>query len=246
MMHLQLARKTWPGADSAVLADIELHVAAGEFVCLVGPSGCGKSTLLALIAGLDAEFSGTLRASADLGLLFQTPRLMPWLTVRENLALVLPQGRCDAHALELLAAMGLDAATLDRYPGQLSGGQQRRVALARAFAARPRLLLLDEPFVSLDAPVAQRLRELLLAQWQAERPGVLFVTHDLDEALTLADRIVFLGGAPAQVVLEWRCGVLRPRSPAAVAGQRAVLLGAHPDLLAGRRGCGPAQESADG
>ena len=233
-LSVELQAKYWPGSDVPVLAGLRLDVAAGEFLCLVGPSGCGKSTLLAAISGLDADFLGRIDAPPERGMLFQTPRLMPWLTVRDNLALVLADGRCSPAAEALLDAMEIPPALLDRYPGQLSGGQQRRVALARAFAVRPRLLLLDEPFVSLDAPVAQRLRELLLEHWMRERPTVLFVTHDLDEALALGDRIVFLGGRPAGIVLELVLPEPRPRAPEAVWRLRRQLLSTHPELLSGR------------
>lgn len=233
-LSIDLRAKRWPGSAEPVLANLRLEAGDGEFVCLVGPSGCGKSTLLAAVAGLDADWDGRIVAPAERGCLFQTPRLMPWLTVRANLGLVLPGGQCTAQAEALLAAMDIEPALLGRYPAQLSGGQQRRVALARAFAVRPRLLLLDEPFVSLDAPVAQKLRELLLAHWLRERPTVLFVTHDLDEALALGDRIVFLGGRPAGIVQETALVEPRPRAPDTIARHRQLLLAAHPELLSGR------------
>ena len=234
MIELHDLRYAWPRAGRDCLAIDALQVGTGETLFLHGPSGCGKSTLLAAVAGLDADWDGRIVAPAERGCLFQTPRLMPWLTVRANLGLVLPGGQCTAQAEALLAAMDIEPALLGRYPAQLSGGQQRRVALARAFAVRPRLLLLDEPFVSLDAPVAQKLRELLLAHWLRERPTVLFVTHDLDEALALGDRIVFLGGRPAGIVLEQVLAEPRPRVPDAVWRLRRQLLSTHPELLSGR------------
>lgn len=160
---------------------------------------------------------------------------MPWLTVLDNVLLVTDASpAAQRRARELLAAMGL-ADVLDAYPGRLSGGMQRRVALARAFVIEPKLLLMDEPFVSLDVPTANRLRAMLVEQWQRSGATVLFVTHDLREALALADRICFLSAAPGRVVLELPLTLARPRAPddAAVQALHAELLARHPELLAG-------------
>ena len=190
-----------------VLRGLDLDVPAGEFLVLLGPSGCGKSTLLGIVGGLDRACAGAVSmdgaAPADLGFMFQEPRLMPWMSVLDNVLLVVPDGvRAQARprALELLRAMELGD-VLDAYPGRLSGGMMRRVALARAFVNEPALLLMDEPFVSLDSPTANRLRAMLLAQWRRCGASVLFVTHDLREALALADRICFLSPSPGRVVL---------------------------------------------
>jgi NitT/TauT family transport system ATP-binding protein len=223
-----------------VLEDLRLSLAAGELACLVGPSGCGKSTLLNIISGLDCAMEGrvTLNGVAPAGgisTVFQNPRLMPWLTVLDNVRLVLDNApKSLARARELLVAMELER-VLDSYPNRLSGGMQRRVALARAFATEPRLLLLDEPFVSLDLPVANRLRNMLIELWQAHRTTVLFVTHDLREALALADRVLFMSGSPGRVVLECPVDLSRPRTldePGVLALQTR-LLAEHPDLLTG-------------
>lgn len=245
MLDIDIREKRFPGRtpgnDHVALRDLRLHVAEGEFVCLVGPSGCGKSTLLNLVNGLDRSVDGHVRlrdaeAGERIGIMFQNPRLMPWLTVLDNVRLVLP-GDDERRARELLEAVGLGE-VLHAYPNRLSGGMQRRVALARAFAIRPRLLLLDEPFVSLDAPVAGRLRALLLEQWQQHGSTVLFVTHDLREALQLADRVLFLSAGPGRVVLDY--SVPTPRSErqdeAVVAALYERLLATHPDLLAGLAG----------
>jgi ABC-type nitrate/sulfonate/bicarbonate transport system ATPase subunit len=189
------------------LKDLRFEVARGEFVCIVGPSGCGKTTLLNIIAGLERDVVGqvTLPATTDgdrpvVGYVFQTARLLPWRTVLENIELAMPQHPDRARrALDLLAATGLgDVAHV--YPERLSVGMGRRVALARAFAIDPQLLLLDEPFVSLDEPTADRLRQLLLDIWRRQPTTVLFVTHDLREAILLADRIILLSSPPARVV----------------------------------------------
>jgi NitT/TauT family transport system ATP-binding protein len=232
--------------EIVALADVAFAVPAGQFACLLGPSGSGKTTLLSLIAGLDRAYDGKIRrggAGGRLGMVFQTPRLMPWLTVRANVCLALDAAPESARRAEqMLTDMQLGA-YLDAFPGQLSGGQQRRVALARAFVNDPDLLLLDEPFQSLDAPTAQHLRDLLLALWSRRRPTILFVTHDLREALSLADRVLFLSPGPGRVVLDLPLELPRPRSPdgAAVEALRKRLLESYPDLL---RGLASERESA--
>jgi len=219
-VEIQINRKEYSasgaGSRRQVLANIELHLAPGEFVALLGPSGCGKTTLLNIVAGLDREFDGALRLPALNGrsepmvsYVFQNPRLLPWLTARRNIELVLQNPKADfAQVEELLAATGLSDAA-DRYPSRLSVGMSRRVSLARAFVIRPDLLLMDEPFTSLDEPTAHRLRLLLLSVWQTHRTTVLFVTHDLREAITLADRIVFLAGTPTSIVREMTVALAR-------------------------------------
>lgn len=243
-LELILKRKVFTarteGQDHIALRDVTLQLPPGQFSCLIGPSGCGKSTLLNIINGLDPQFEGTLKlaqgtAPARVATLFQTPRLMPWLTVLENVLLVLPAGADSRQrAVELLNQMGLEA-VLDAYPSRLSGGMQRRVALARAFAIRPQILLLDEPFVSLDMPVANRLRELLLNLWQQHDSTVLFVTHDLREALALGDRVIFLSASPGTVVLDMPISRAHTRSIESPAVDQLYreLLATHPQLLAG-------------
>jgi NitT/TauT family transport system ATP-binding protein len=250
-LEVWIARKHYPGAARPAIDSLRLSAHAGEIVGIVGPSGCGKSTLLNIVAGLDGAFEGSVEIDgrparhaldvrdgpppARIGMMFQASRLMPWLTVLENLRLV--RGRDPGYlvrARQLLRDVGLEEVE-GAYPGQLSGGMQRRVALARAFAIEPELLLLDEPLVSLDAPTAARLRRHLVELWQATRPTVLYVTHELREALAVADRVVFLSPGPAQVVLELPVGLSRPREPgdAAVGELHDRLLVRHPELLAG-------------
>jgi NitT/TauT family transport system ATP-binding protein len=238
-LDIAIARKSFrkTGRETVALADLRFAVPAGQFLCIVGPSGCGKTTLLSIVAGLDRAFDGTVRRAGDgrIGFVFQTPRLMPWLTARDNVRLALdPPPKNEGGAEALLREMNLGD-RLDAFPGHLSGGQQRRVALARAFVTEPELLLLDEPFTSLDAPTAQQLRDLLLALWSRHRPTVLFVTHDLREALSLGDRILFLSTGPGRVVLDWPVELARPRSPdsPAVEAARKRLLDFYPDLLRG-------------
>lgn len=186
-----------------VIDDLNLTVDSGEFVCLVGPSGCGKTTLLQLIAGLDRHYSGDIEISQRdpkalrIGYASQEPRLLPWRTVRDNLSLALPAGMDPARINALIDTVGLDAVA-DEFPETLSVGMSRRVSLVRAFAIDPDLLLMDEPLVSLDAPTARRLRSWLLGLWQKRPHTVLFVTHDLREAIEIADRILFLSAAPSR------------------------------------------------
>ncbi len=237
-LDVAIARKTYrKGSGITALAELAFAVPAGQFLCIVGPSGCGKTTLLSVVAGLDRDFEGTVGRGADarIGFVFQTPRLMPWLSARDNVRLALePRPREEGRAEALLREMNLNG-QLNSYPGHLSGGQQRRVALARAFVNEPELLLLDEPFTSLDAPTAQQLRDLLLALWQKQRPTVLFVTHDLREALSLGDRILFLSAGPGRIVLDLPVELARPRLPdsPAVEAARKRLLDIYPDLLRG-------------
>jgi sulfonate transport system ATP-binding protein len=216
---LDIREKQYSGAAGGrrvtALQDLHAYVAPSEFCVITGPSGCGKTTLLNIVAGLDRDFAGTLRFEPAsrcprIGYVFQSPRLLPWRTVRENIALALPRDFDRAALGALLDEIGLaDAASA--YPAQLSGGMARRAALARAFAIRPDLLLMDEPFLSLDAAAAESLRSLLL-RLVATRPAtVLFVTHDLTEAVELADRIVVLSAAPGRVVGEMPIALPRER-----------------------------------
>jgi sulfonate transport system ATP-binding protein len=193
-------------ASEPVIRNLQLSARAGEFVCLVGPSGCGKTTLLNILAGVDREFEGGLTfGSTDqaprLGYVFQSPRLLPWRSVEENITLALPADHDQAYIDHLFSVVGL-APSRHLFPERLSLGMSRRVALVRAFAINPDLLLMDEPFVSLDPPTARRIRQLLVSLW-VERPHtVMFVTHDLREAIELADRLVFLSHSPTRVIGE--------------------------------------------
>jgi NitT/TauT family transport system ATP-binding protein len=205
-LELRIDAKTYLSADGTpveVVHDLRLRLDAGSFGALIGPSGCGKTTILRIAAGLDRDFLGELRTpgSGRLGMVFQEPRLLPWRTVEQNIRLALPVHQADADLTELIETLGLGS-HLARYPGELSLGLARRAAIARAFAARPDFLLLDEPFVSLDEAVAVRLRNELVALTTRTRVTTLFVTHDLEEAVQLADRLFFLSDRPARILFE--------------------------------------------
>lgn len=206
---IDIALKRFASAGSAsplvALRDLRFSVKPGEFVCVLGPSGCGKTTLLNIIAGLDGDFSGQINGGGSpnltspvIGYVFQTPRLLPWRTVAENIQLVLRPEQDTGIVDELLTMTGLSQFR-DAYPERLSVGMSRRVALVRAFAVEPDLLLMDEPFVSLDEATAQKLRQMLLDIWQRRPTTVLFVTHDTREAVLLADRIIKLTASPGTV-----------------------------------------------
>jgi len=247
-LSVEIRAKTYasrtPGVAHLALSDLSFTVPGGQFACIVGPSGSGKTTLLNIVSGLDRDVEGAVKlgdgagtapTNLPIGYMFQTPRLFPWLSVLDNVRIVMDRRDIEAGEAErLLAEMHLGDVT-GAFPNRLSGGMQRRVALARAFAVKPRLLLMDEPFVSLEAPVANKLRHLLLETWKARRTTVLFVTHDLGEALALADRILFLSASPGRIVLDLPVDLPRPRNledPAVDSLQRD-LLGRYPQLLAG-------------
>jgi NitT/TauT family transport system ATP-binding protein len=206
ILRLHIERKAFPTdlGELPVLGNLELALGTREIVALVGPSGCGKTTLLRIVGGLDTDFRGALEWRGAklprIGTVFQEPRLLPWRTVRENLLLAQRTANPDL-ADELLARLGL-APFRDAYPRTLSLGMARRVAIVRAFAIEPQLVLLDEPFVSLDEAMAARGREVLLSAWRARPTAVLIATHDRAEAASLADRVLILGDRPAHVVKE--------------------------------------------
>jgi ABC-type nitrate/sulfonate/bicarbonate transport system ATPase subunit len=198
----QKSYRSVSGESLRVLDEVAFSLKSGEVVALVGPSGCGKTTLLRIIAGLDRDFEGELAFSSHgaLGMVFQEPRLLAWRTVEQNVRLAASRTD-DAELVALFATLGL-AAHRNHYPGELSLGLARRVALARAFAVNPDLLLLDEPFVSLDDELALHLRDELAELVNRRSMMTLLVTHDVDEAIGLADRILFLSASPARVLAE--------------------------------------------
>jgi NitT/TauT family transport system ATP-binding protein len=206
MLRLHIERKVYhtDQGELPVLDSIELTLGVREIVALVGPSGCGKTTLLRIVGGLDTNFQGTIDWGGSrvprIGTVFQEPRLLPWRTVRQNLLLAQTTANHEL-ADELLRSLDL-ALFRDAFPRTLSLGMARRVAIARAFAIQPELMLLDEPFVSLDTTTAARSRDLLLNAWRERPTAVLLITHDRAEAMSLADRVILLSDRPARIVEE--------------------------------------------
>ncbi|MGH3643862.1 MAG: ABC transporter ATP-binding protein [Mycobacterium sp.] len=221
---VSLAYRTRGGRRLA-LDDVNLSVGSGQFVALVGPSGCGKSTLLKVAAGLVTPTSGQVRLDSQavtappvgVGMLFQNDALLPWRTARENVRLPLqvagrPRGEQDRRITALLEQVGL-ADFADYPPSQLSGGMRKRVALARTLASDPTVFLMDEPFGPLDALTRREIGADFLRLWEQLRTTVLFVTHDVDEALLLADRVVVMTPGPGRILEEFTVSLDRPRDP---------------------------------
>jgi sulfonate transport system ATP-binding protein len=220
MLSFEHLSKTYADGTRA-LSDINLTVHESEIVALIGGSGCGKTTLLRLIAGLDRESAGQIRLDGEVlsgphpavGIVFQEPRLLPWLSVSDNIAFglaALSPAERRARVTHALEKIGL-VEHADRWPRDLSGGQQQRVSIARAFVTNPKVLLLDEPFSALDAFTRASLHEHLLALWEETRPTVVLVTHDVQEAVTLADRTVVMQPKPGRIFDELPLTLSRPR-----------------------------------
>jgi len=235
-VHITIDNKTYAGAAQATIADFSLALQANEFVCLVGSSGCGKTTLLNCLSGLDNQYDGEIlvgkqHTTPKIGYIFQNPRLLPWRTVRENIELVLEPHQSPDLINPLLEIMQLTQVQHE-YPERLSVGMNRRVAIIRAFAVNPDLLLMDEPFVSLDPPTARDVRTLLLQLWQQRPHTVLFVTHDLREAIALADRLIFLASTPMRVISDIVVPIPRTQrhDEAAIEQFRQQLINNYPDI----------------
>lgn len=202
--HLGHAFPSPDGTSLQVLDGLNFEVSRGALVSIVGPSGCGKSTLLNLIAGIDEPTTGEIRTDGAVGFVFQKPRLLDWRTVRQNVELPLEETRLSKgdrrrRVDDYLGLVGLDGFE-DYYPRQISGGMQQRVAIARALAIHPSILVMDEPFSSLDAISAQRLREEVIRIWRETQKTVLFVTHDISEAAFLSQRVLILTPKPARLL----------------------------------------------
>ena len=211
------------GAPTKALEPIELAIADNDFITILGPSGCGKSTLLRIVAGLDRPSAGRVLLDgeavagpgADRGMVFQSYTLFPWLNVRENICFGLrergiPDARQREIAASYIARVGLGGFE-NHYPKMLSGGMQQRTAIARALANEPKILLLDEPFGALDNQTRALMQELLLGIWEAERKTVLFVTHDIEEAIFMASRVVVMTARPGRIKSEVAIDLPHPR-----------------------------------
>jgi NitT/TauT family transport system ATP-binding protein len=220
--HLSVQFADRSGAGKLLALDnVSLSVPTGQFVCIVGPSGCGKTTLLRTLSDLQKPLTGTAtirqsdRQRPLSAMVFQGAAVFPWMTVLENIGYGLrnrrvPYAERNRLAREWAARMGLERFT-EAYPHQLSGGMQQRVGLARAFAYNPEVLLMDEPFGALDAQTRLVLQETLLRLWQESRLTILFVTHSIDEALTLADRVIVMSARPGRILADLAVDLPRPR-----------------------------------
>ena len=222
-INIEIKKKIFPlktqnkQSQNLIFKNLNFTIKKGQFVSFFGPSGCGKTTLLNIISGLDKDFDGSVQTyndatNSNISYMFQAPRLFPWLTAIENIKYPINKRKnCEKIAFELIKKIGLEKYK-NQYPNKLSGGMQRRVALARAFAPNPDILLLDEPFISIDKKVSNLLRKLLVTLWKKYKPIIVFVTHDLDEAIELADRICFLSNLPSKILLDYEVNLKRPRN----------------------------------
>ncbi len=208
--------------ETRVLDDLDLSIAPGEFVALLGRSGSGKTTLLRTLAGLDGAEGQDVTVPSSRATVFQDARLLPWKRVWQNVALGVRMGAARHHAEQALREVGLDH-RLDAWPLTLSGGEAQRASLARALIRKPDLLLLDEPFAALDALTRIKMHALVLALWRTHRPAVLLVTHDVEEAMALADRILVLDSG--RIAAEERIGAVRGQRGGVIRALRAKLLG---------------------
>ncbi len=235
MLDLAHLQKVYPNGAHA-LQDVSLSIDAGEIVALVGGSGCGKTTLLRLVSGLERPSSGTVSVDGEaidaphsaVGIVFQEARLLPWLSVAQNIGFGLdhlPAGERNDLVEEALLKVGL-AGYGARWPRELSGGQAQRVSIVRALVTKPKVLLMDEPFSALDALTRGSLQDHLLALWEAHRPTLVLVTHDVEEAAVLADRAVVMQPRPGRVFADIRIDLPRPRdrlSSGFVEAKRAIM-----------------------
>jgi NitT/TauT family transport system ATP-binding protein len=227
ILRIEGVTRTFPARGrtppTLALQPTSLTVAPGEFVAILGPSGCGKSTLLRIVAGLDQPTAGSVsldgtpvtRPGPDRGMVFQSYTLFPWLTVAENIAYGLRERGVAAGQRRDIVASFVEKVGLrgfeNHYPKQLSGGMQQRTAIARALANDPAILLLDEPFGALDNQTRSLMQELLLGIWERERKTVLFVTHDIEEAIFLASRVVVMSARPGRIKADMRVDLPHPR-----------------------------------
>ncbi len=225
ILQINGVSKTFPGANGGTVAlqATDLQVQENDFITILGPSGCGKSTLLRMVAGLDTPTMGSIELEgrpvlgpgADRGMVFQSYTLFPWLTVLQNVCFGLrekgmPLAEQHATAIQFIAKVGLKGFA-DHFPKQLSGGMQQRTALARALANNPRILLMDEPFGALDHQTRELMQDLLQGIWEGERKTVLFVTHDIDEAIFMGNRVVVMSARPGRIKCDIPVPIDHPR-----------------------------------
>jgi len=217
--------KYYDAPEHPVLKDVSFAIAQGEFVCFIGPSGAGKSTILKIMAGLEHESAGLVKRPDNIGMVFQSGALFPWLTVFDNVALGLRVANTLQHTLrevclKYIAMMGLTD-FVAKYPHELSGGQRQRVGIARALAIDPAVLLLDEPFSALDIQTSEELHKDIINTWRQTKKTIVMVSHSIEEALTLADRIILMHNA--SITQTFEVTLKRPRREQGVAFHREVM-----------------------
>lgn len=237
LLDITIDSKVYRGANGETVAAVRnfsLQLAPRSFTALLGPSGCGKTTILRIISGLDPAYEGqvTWHAPPRIGFVFQEPSLLPWRTVRQNIELTKAEAFGQAELDALTERLGLSE-LMNRFPGELSLGLARRVALARAFASSPSVLLLDEPFASLDEGTATRLRALLHDVWVSQPVTALLVTHNLREAIELSDRLVLMAPRPTRVLADLPVRLAHgSRTEAKIEALRAELIAEYPEFFA--------------
>ena len=214
IINLKDVSKVYRTAKVTAVADINLSINQGEFFCMVGPSGCGKSTILRLISGLEQASIGKVAAPQEVSMVFQSGALLPWMTVEENVSLVnkvkkISQAKIEEQTLKCLRLVDLETFRF-RYPRELSGGQRQRVGIARALAIEPKILLLDEPFSALDPVTTDDLHQYILKIWQETKATIVMVSHSIEEAVFLSDRIAIMTNGKIQEILE--VNLKRPRN----------------------------------
>ncbi|MAD41439.1 MAG: hypothetical protein CL623_03505 [Arcobacter sp.] len=237
MLEIHINSKKYQ--ENRVIENLKLEVKSSEFISIIGPSGCGKTTLLNIISNIDTEFLGNVLfdkkciKDVNIGVMFQDSRLIPWLTIFENIMLV-SNSKDEESILEALIEVGLEE-YINSYAKELSGGMQRRAALVRAFINKPDVILLDEPFISLDYPTAQALRSDFLKFYKKYKPTVVFITHDLKEAVSLSQRIVFLDSNPMKVVLDYKNknDFSKNLESYEIEKEKDEILQKHPNILSG-------------
>ncbi len=235
LLKVHITDKTYQGANGAkthALKDTQFSLKANSFTVLFGPSGCGKSTLLRILAGLDDDYKGTVdwQTAPKIGFVFQEPRLLPWRSVRDNVMLSADPTFSEEDLTQLMKVMGLDE-VMSHFPSELSLGLSRRVGIARAFATKPNLLLLDEPFVSLDAPTAARLRQLVRKVWTDNPITAVMVTHDMREAVELGEEVLLITARPGTVRDKLHILASDRENEAAIEAKRSEVKAQYPDLF---------------
>lgn len=235
LLKVHIDEKTYTGANGGqilALKDTQFSLTKNSFTVLFGPSGCGKSTLLRILAGLDHNYKGKVswETPPKTGFVFQEPRLLPWRSVRENVMLSADPTFTQLEYVQLMETMGLTE-LVDNFPSELSLGLARRVGIARAFASKPNLLLLDEPFVSLDAPTAARLRQLVRRIWTDNPITAVMVTHDMREAVELGEEVLLFTARPGQVRERLKILPVDRENEASIEAKRAEVKARYPDLF---------------